>query len=90
MGTGASKRDEREEEVHKSESSKVIDEIVDRYLADELVNNPRIPDFIEKRLYRNMVKIIIGIIKDTSEHANVEVLGHKITFSMEPIVSRQE
>ena len=89
MGTGASKRDEKEE-VYKSESSKVIDEIVDRYLADELVNNPRIPDFIEKRLYRNMVKIIIGIIKDTSENANVEVLGRKITSSMEPIVSRLE
>ena len=89
MGTGASKRDEKEE-VYKSESSKVINEIVDRYLPDELVNNPRIPDFIEKRLYQNVVKIIIGIIKDTSEHPSVELLGHKITFSMEPIVSRQE
>lgn len=65
-------------------TSDVIENIVDRFLHSEFTNNPLIPDFIERRLYRNVVKLIIVILKETLETANVDVLGHRIIFSLEP------
>ena len=44
-----------------------------------------IPDYLEKRIYRNVAKIVIGLLKDSLENTNIELLGHKIAFSMEPI-----
>ena len=73
------------ENEHISNEEKAINEIVDRYLKDELVNSKFIPDFIEKRLYRNILKLVTGILKDTIENAEIEILGHKITLSMTPI-----
>jgi hypothetical protein len=66
-------------------SSDVIDDIVDRYLHNEFTNNPLVPDFIERRMYRNVVKLMIGIMKDTLETSNVDVLGHRITFSLDTL-----
>lgn len=72
-----------------SNEEKAINDIVERYLKDDLVNCKFIPDFIEKRLYRNILKILTGVLKDTIENAEVEVLGHRIKFSITPIETKK-
>jgi hypothetical protein len=64
-------------------SSDVIDDIVNRYLQCEFTNNPLVPDFIERRMYRNVVKLMIGLMKDTLETSQIEVLGHRIGFTFD-------
>lgn len=79
-----------ENDTSNENEEKAINEIVERYLKNEHVNSTFIPDFIEKRLYRNMLKLVTGILKDTIKNTNVEVLGHKITLSMTPIENSKD
>lgn len=67
-----------------TEEEQAINVVVQRYLQNELINNPFIPDVIERRIYVNVMKLIIGVLKDTVEHANIDILGHRIHFSMSP------
>lgn len=69
-----------------SEEDLVINMIVDRYLKDEHINNKFIPDVVEKRIYRNILRLITGLAKDTLGHANIQILGHQINFNITPIV----
>ncbi len=78
------KQEHKQEEL--SPEDIVIENLVKRYLQDEHINSKLIPDFIEKKLYRNVLKIITGILKDTVENAEVTVLDHRIKFIIEPIL----
>lgn len=61
--------------------------IVDKFLKNDLINNPYIPDFIERRLYANVVKLVLGMLKETVEASNIDILGHRISFTFSPISS---
>lgn len=67
-----------------------VNAIVERYIRNEKINNRFIPDAVERRIYRNTLKLIIGIMKDTVENASIDVLGHKVTFTMTPLQNHQE
>jgi hypothetical protein len=67
-----------------------INVIVERYIHNEKINNRFIPDVVERRIYRNTLKLIIGIMKDTVENASVDVLGHRVTFTMTPLHAQQQ
>lgn len=62
----------------------VLDEIVDRYMKNNLINNPAIPDWIERRIYKNVLKLAIGVASDTFNNTNFELLGHSIAVSIKP------
>lgn len=62
-----------------------VNAIVEKFLKNDLVNNPYIPDFIERRLYANVVKLVLGMLKETVEASNVDILGHRISFTFSPI-----
>jgi hypothetical protein len=62
----------------------VIHKIVDRYLANNMINNTVIPDAIERQIYTNILKLAVGLLKDTLEHSHIEILGHKVKFVLVP------
>ncbi len=64
---------------------KNINAIVDKFLKNKMVNNQYIPDFIERRMYANMIKLMIGLLKETAETSSINVLGHTISFKIDPI-----
>lgn len=64
---------------------KNINAIVDKFLQNKLVNNRYIPDFIEHRIYTNVIKLIIGLLKETAETSSLNVLGHMVSFKIEPM-----
>jgi hypothetical protein len=86
------KKDEQptiQEEVYEDDDvltaeEEVINSIVERYLKDSRINSKLIPDAVERKIYRNVLKMIVGILKDTVENANIDLLGHRINFSMVP------
>jgi hypothetical protein len=61
-----------------------INALVDQFLADELINNRFIPDAVERRLYCNVVKMIIGILKVSIDNASLEAFGHRFVVNMTP------
>lgn len=77
-------------EEHLTDEEKAINDIVERYLNNHLVNCKFIPDFIERKMYRNVLKMIMGILEDTIEKTEIRVLGHKINFTITPIVENEK
>ena len=41
-------------------------------------------------MYRNVLKMIMGILEDTIEKTEIRVLGHKINFTITPIVENEK
>lgn len=76
---------EPEKELPKNPTHDIIDQIVDRYIRDELINQRYIPDGLEKRIYKASLRLVFGVVKDTLENSHVEVLGHRIGFTITPI-----
>ena len=65
-------------------SDRAISILVDRYISNEMVNNPFVPDFIERRIYKNIIKLVVGIMTETLDSSNIVVLGHRVTFNIVP------
>ena len=78
-------------EIHeaKTDEDRAIDAVVDKFLLNEFVNNKYIPDVIERRMYRNVIKMSIGAMKTTFDNVSVEILGHKLTINIEPMIASQ-
>ena len=49
-----------------------------------IINNICIPDFIERKLYENIFTLLIGVLKDTLENANIKFLNQNIGFKITP------
>ena len=61
-----------------------IDEFVTKLMADPDTNIAMIPDFIERPAQRNFFFYLMKTFAHTLDSGSVSVLGHKITFHMEP------
>ena len=66
-------------------SDDAIETFVKDMLKDPSVNIGLMPDAVESRVYVNMFKILVGILKKTCEDATINVMGHRIRFTVEPI-----
>lgn len=67
--------------------SKTIDAVVDEFMKDNGLNVTFIPDFIEKRLYRNVLVLALSAANRVLDTAHVEFLGHRVEFIMKPAPS---
>jgi len=84
-----------EEELHTQKKTwntqnEAIRKVVDKYLENELINNVFIPDFLERRIYMNVTKLVLGLLQETLESINVDFLGHRISLNIEPISNMEE
>lgn len=75
-----------EEETQKDEPTRVsrdkIDEIVEGFMQNNAVNNPLLPDFIEKAIYKNVITLMLGIAEEVLGTTTVEVLGHRVELRL--------
>ena len=78
--------DDEEEEPPKDEPTRVsrdkIDEIVAGFMQNNSVNNPLLPDFIEKAIYKNVITLMLGIAEEVLSETSIEVLGHRIQLRL--------
>jgi hypothetical protein len=65
-------------------TDEILDDIIERYMKNDLINNPAIPDWIERKIYKNILKMVIGILTETAENTDLELLGHTISVSVKP------
>jgi hypothetical protein len=72
--------DEEEDPI----SDTAIEAFVAERLEDDDINNKFIPDFIEKRLYKNMMKFILQIVLVTVRKTKIELFGHEIAMTLRP------
>ena len=64
--------------------NKSIKKLVNHLLENDNINNTYIPDFIERKLYENVFTLLIGVLKDTLENANIKILNQNIGFKISP------
>jgi len=87
MGALFCKKKEKPKQNLDLEENEAINRLVNKYLKDALLDIPFIPKCIEKHLYTSVIDILIGVIKETLENAEIIVLEHKIKFQVTPIIT---
>ena len=67
-----------------------IDLLVEKYLKNDMINSAFIPDFLERRIYANVAKLVIGLIEESLRTTNIDMLGQRISFNIQPIPRNEE
>jgi hypothetical protein len=65
-------------------SKAYIDSEIDKILANNDVNVSIIPDYYEKKIYRNIFNMLFGLLESITQTSEIKFLHHKITFSIQP------
>ena len=71
-------------------NKRVSDEAVKKFV-EQLMNDPNIningfPDYIERKVYENIVTIVMGIVDQVLSSTEVRILNHTISFTVTPDV----
>lgn len=69
----------------KHQTALAIKHFVDSLIEDEDINIPYVPDCIERRIYRNVLKLVLGTADRVLQSTFIELLGHRIRFDLEPV-----
>jgi hypothetical protein len=59
--------------------------LVAKYLSNNMVNSRFVPDFIERRIYTNMITLIVGLLTETLASSNLCILGHRLEVNLVPV-----
>lgn len=78
-------REEKEEEAKLNDvnvmiSMSHIERIVDDMLKDENINIKYLPDFVERQLYLNIIRIMLNLTATTVQSSKIGFLGHEISL----------
>lgn len=65
-------------------NNKEIENLVDSYLENENINCGYIPDYVEKKIYTNVLQLTTGLLLETLNTSNLKILGQTIKFSINP------
>lgn len=74
----------REKKPAPTPEDQAIEAFVMAQLKDADVNMTYLPDGIEKQIYINLIKIIIGNLHQITDSVRIEILNHVITLKIEP------
>lgn len=66
-------------------SKQRLAELVEQLLANKDVNFKLIPDFIERKLYNNVLVLAMALLDEALKNSEVVFLGHKLTFTLSPL-----
>ena len=59
-----------------------IQDFVDKLMENPDINVRFIPDFAEKKLYKNVLKMLLSIINEIVSETKIEILGHNILLNV--------
>jgi len=65
-------------------SEQKIDEFVEEILKNKDINIGYLPDFVEKRIYKNVFTILVNLLDHVVDTTSVKLLGHEINFDFAP------
>jgi hypothetical protein len=59
-----------------------LDAMVTDILANDHVNITFLPDAVERHLYRNVIRLILGIVEESIERFEIGFLGQRVTLTL--------
>jgi len=69
----------------KESSPDNLDELVKKFLDNKDINLTFLPDSIESKIYKKILKMSISEIKHVVSTVKIQFLDHEITLDMHPI-----
>ena len=67
-----------------------VDTFIDEFLMkNKDVNFSAMPDFMEKDIYRNLLRVVIGNLTEILKSCRFQILNHIITIHIEPITTEE-
>ena len=66
----------------------LLEDIADQLLSNTAINQPLIPDVIERQLYMNCLKIIFRILNMLAASFRITICGHDLTLNLNKAVDR--
>lgn len=67
-----------------------VDEFVEKLLEDDSVNISYLPDWVERKIYKNVLNLILGLLDNTFNTTSIKLLGHLLTFNIMPDQTQNE
>ena len=61
-----------------------VESLVSELMKNDNINSDLIPDFVEKKIYENVLTLAISLLKETLEKTRITILNQDITFNLEP------
>jgi hypothetical protein len=65
----------------------VLEQVVDQLMANTAVNQPLIPDVIERQIYKNCLTLIFRLLDLLTSSLQLQCCGHVVGLQIAPIVS---
>ena len=59
-----------------------LDVIVERYIKNEFINIPLLPDIVERRIYKSVLKSVFENIDKVLESRTIDLMGHNIFMNL--------
>jgi len=59
-----------------------LNDYIDKLLENSDTNISYLPDFVEKKIYTNILGIALNILDDILETTSINFIGHKITLDL--------
>lgn len=66
------------------EHAKVLEQVADRLLANKHINQPLIPDVLERQLYTNCLKIVFRVLDLLAASFRLTLCGHDLKLQLDP------
>ncbi len=59
-----------------------LDAMVANILANEHVNMKYLPDAVERHLYRNVIRLVLGLVEESLERIEISFMGQTLTIGV--------
>ena len=59
-----------------------LDGMVANILANEHVNMKMLPDAVERHLYRNVIRLVLGLVEESLERVEINFMGQVLTIGI--------
>lgn len=71
--------------ITKHISMEAIEQYVEGMIADSDVNITYLPDFVERQLYKNILKMVLGLLDNILSNSHITIFNHEINFELVPL-----
>lgn len=72
------------------EQRTIVQSYANKFIKNEDVDIPWMPEFAQRKIYANVLELVLGILQDTLHTSAIDLMGHRLTFSLSAAKSRSK
>lgn len=84
------KQQSTKQTIQRTISKSKIKDYVEAMLNDPNINIYGFPDAIERQLYTNMITLLLHVLNNALQNAEIHLFNHRIVFDVIPILENNE